>query len=55
MKCNIEIYILVLVILAVAGISMGFQEVRSETAIEASRIFTITVVSLDVIRDSFLL
>ncbi len=39
MKRGIEIYPVVLVVLAAAGISMGFQELRSAAAIEASRIF----------------
>jgi hypothetical protein len=39
MKRDIKIYTLVLVVLAAAGISMGFQELRSAAAIEASRIF----------------
>jgi len=36
MRRRINIYTYVLVILAAAGISMSFQELRSATAIEAS-------------------
>jgi len=39
MKRRIEIFTFVLVVLAAAGISMGFQELRSAAAKEASRTF----------------
>lgn len=39
MKRRIEIYIIVFVLLVTAGISAGFQELKSATAIEASKIF----------------